>query len=102
MDIARQPTRGRGGLVQAGIAAGAVMIIILVLMSMRPAAPSVERAARWVDSVRRGEMLIQVGGRGHLCRSTFDISQPVRPAASNESTHDPAKLVQPQTLLLEL
>src|ERR1044072_3602956 len=50
---------------------GAVGIIVIVLVSvvlarLRPAAPSVERATVWVDTVKRGPMIRQVRGSGTL------------------------------------
>src|SRR5881296_2261475 len=40
--------------------------VTLGLSRMKPAAPSVDRATVWVDSVKRGEMLRQVRGIGTL------------------------------------
>jgi HlyD family secretion protein len=40
--------------------------VTLGLSRMRPAAPSVDRATVWIDSVKRGEMLRQVRGIGTL------------------------------------
>src|SRR5215208_5113187 len=50
---------------------GAVGIIVIVLVSvvlaqMKPAAPTVERATVWVDTVKRGPMVRQVRGLGTL------------------------------------
>ena len=38
----------------------------LGLRSLKPAAPSVDRAAVWIDSVQRGPLLIEVRGPGTL------------------------------------
>jgi len=50
---------------------GAVGIIVIVLVSvvlarLKPAAPTVERATVWVDTVKRGPMVRQVRGMGTL------------------------------------
>src|ERR687897_649522 len=50
---------------------GAVGIIVVVLVSvvlarLKPAAPTVERATVWVDTVKRGPMVRQVRGLGPL------------------------------------
>ena len=38
----------------------------LGLRSLKPAAPSVDRAAVWIDSVQRGPLVIEVRGPGTL------------------------------------
>jgi HlyD family secretion protein len=50
-----------------GVSALLVIILITVGVSrLRPAAPSVDRATVWVDTVKRGQMLRQVRGSGTL------------------------------------
>jgi HlyD family secretion protein len=50
-----------------GTAALVVIILITVGVSqLKPAAPSVERATVWIDTVKRGPMLRQVRGSGTL------------------------------------
>jgi HlyD family secretion protein len=50
-----------------GAAALVVIILITVGVSqLKPAAPSVERATVWIDTVKRGPMLRQVRGSGTL------------------------------------
>ena len=54
---------------QAAYAAAAVLMVVLisvVLAQMKPAAPTVERATVWVDTVKRGSMVRQVRGLGTL------------------------------------
>jgi HlyD family secretion protein len=54
---------------QAAYAAAAVLMVVLIsvaLAQMKPAAPSVERATVWVDTVKRGSMVRQVRGLGTL------------------------------------
>ena len=53
---------------QGGIAAGAVILLTVFLTSLKPAAPTVDRATLYVDSVRRGEMVREVRGPGTLVR----------------------------------
>jgi HlyD family secretion protein len=69
MDIAR-PSQARQKRIRR-IAIGSarllgLLLITLGLSRLRPAAPSVERATVWVDTVKRGEMLRQVRGLGTL------------------------------------
>ena len=54
---------------QAVYAAAAVLMVVLIsvaLAQMKPAAPTVERATVWVDTVKRGSMVRQVRGLGTL------------------------------------
>jgi HlyD family secretion protein len=44
----------------------AVLLITVFVSRLRPAAPSVERATVWVDTVKRGPMVRQVRGTGTL------------------------------------
>ena len=70
VDIARDPSYARNKKIRRGAFAGVgVLIIVLVsvaLAQMKPAAPTVERATVWVDTVKRGPMVRQVRGLGTL------------------------------------
>lgn len=70
MDIKRPPKsklkkRIRTGVLVA-VALAAVGGITLVLAKLKPAAPTVERSVVVVDTVKRGQMLLQVRGVGTL------------------------------------
>jgi multidrug resistance efflux pump len=88
--------------VRGGIAAGALLIIILVLASLKPAAPSVARTTLWVDSVRRGEMVREVRGPGTLVPEHVRFITAVSAGRVDRVRAQPGQLVQPQTVLLEL
>jgi HlyD family secretion protein len=66
VDIPREtrPNRRRY-LLGAAAAAGALLLVVGV-SRLEPAAPSVDRAAVWTDTVRRGTMLREVRGPGTL------------------------------------
>jgi HlyD family secretion protein len=70
VDIARDPSfLRRKKMRQAAYAAAAVLMVVLIsvaLAQMKPAAPTVERATVWVDTVKRGSMVRQVRGLGTL------------------------------------
>ena len=70
VDIARDPSFARRKKMrQAAYAAAAVLMVVLIsvaLAQMKPAAPTVERATVWVDTVKRGSMVRQVRGLGTL------------------------------------
>jgi HlyD family secretion protein len=70
VDIARDPSVARNKKIRR-IAFAAVGVLVIVLVSvvlgqMKPAAPTVERATVWVDTVKRGSMVRQVRGLGTL------------------------------------
>lgn len=69
MDIIREGVarkkRIRMAVVGAAVLAG-IAAISFALSRLEPAAPSVNRATVWMDSVKRGEMIRQVRGPGTL------------------------------------
>jgi HlyD family secretion protein len=70
VDIARDPSYAKKKKIRRAAFAGVgVLIVVLVsvaLAQMKPAAPTVERATVWVDTVKRGSMVRQVRGLGTL------------------------------------
>ena len=70
VDIARDPSFAKKRKIRR-VAFAAVGVVIIALVSvvlaqMKPAAPTVERATVWVDTVKRGSMVRQVRGLGTL------------------------------------
>src|SRR5260221_3134768 len=69
MDIAR-PSNARKKRIKQAIYAGvgllAVALVTVGLSRLKPAAPTVERAVVWPDTVKRGPMVRQVRGLGTL------------------------------------
>ena len=69
MDIARPSQAGRKRRLRIIYAAAGVVVLLSItigLARLKPAAPTVERSAVWIDTVRRGPMLRQVRGLGTL------------------------------------
>ncbi|HEX7546398.1 MAG TPA: HlyD family efflux transporter periplasmic adaptor subunit [Gemmatimonadaceae bacterium] len=66
MDVARAPQKKTGR--NAMIAGGVLLLIVLTIVfaRLRPAAPTVEAATMYMDSVRRGDMVRDVRGPGSL------------------------------------
>src|SRR5687767_15178640 len=88
---------------------GAVAIIIVVAVSvglsqLQPAAPTVERATVWVDTVKRGPMVRQVRGLGTLV--PVDEARRWVPASTQGRVERivlrPGVQVTPDTIVLEL
>lgn len=91
MDIPRtdRKKKRRWPLVAGG--AAVLALVTLALARMGPAAPTVENATVWRDTVRRGEMLRQVRGPGTL------VSQDIRWISAVTQGRVEQKLVQPGT-----
>ncbi len=100
--VAKQKKLRRIGFIVAGILAiGAVSV---VLARLKPAAPTVERATVWVDTVKRGSMLRQVRGLGTLV--PVDEARRWVPASTQGRVEKiilrPGVQVTPDTVVLEL
>lgn len=79
-----------------------LILITLVLSSLRPAAPTIEGGAPWIDSVRRGEMLREVRGPGTLVPEHIRYISTLASARVERILAVPGQQVQANTLLLEL
>jgi len=70
VDIARDPSIARKKKIRrvafAGVGVLIIVLVSVVLGQMKPAAPTVDRATVWVDTVKRGSILRQVRGLGTL------------------------------------
>lgn len=69
MDVKRPQRKNRRRMKLAVYATLAVLAVVLItygLSRLKPAAPSVERGTVVTDTVKRGEMLLQVRGNGTL------------------------------------
>ena len=67
MDIARDPKpRTRKKIIRWSVAAAALILITGTLRNLQPAAPSVDAATVWMDTVMHGTMVRQVRGPGTL------------------------------------
>ena len=106
MDIPRQPAKKRKrNFKRVGLVLLVIIGVALVTFGvsrLKPAAPSVDRATVWVDTVKRGPMLRQVRGPGTL------VPEEVRVVAAATEGRVERILVQPGTevtagtVLLEL
>ncbi len=100
--VARQKKVRQIALIVAGLVA--VGLVSVVLARLKPAAPTVERATVWVDTVKRGAMLRQVRGLGTLV--PVDEARRWIPAATQGRVERivlrPGAVVTPDTVVLEL
>jgi len=84
------------------VALGVIVLITVGVSRLKPAAPSVDRATVWIDTVKRGPMLRQVRGSGTL------VPEEIRwiPARSQGRVVNivlrPGAQVKPETVILEM
>jgi len=105
MDIPR-PELARKKRIRRGMYAAGALIVIpavtLAIARLKPAAPSVERATVWTDTVKRGEMLRQVRGLGTLVPEDIRWIPAATQARVDRIVVRPGAVVQPNTVILEL
>ena len=103
MDIPRAPAkRGRKQLIYGAIVLGAVLATTLGLRGLKPAAPRVDRAAVWIDSVQRGPLVIEVRGPGTLVPERIRYISAITAGRVERRLAEPGQEVHPETVLLEL
>jgi multidrug efflux pump subunit AcrA (membrane-fusion protein) len=102
VDIPRAPAPAYRRYVPGGIAAAAVILVTLFLMSLKPAAPGVDRATLWVDSVRRGQMVREVRGPGTLVPEHIRFITALAAGRVDRVLAQPGQRVTPETVLLDL
>ena len=84
MDVPRGKEVARKKLIKRIIIVACILIAIPVitvaLSRLKPAAPEVERATVWIDTVKRGPMVREVRGLGKLTVEDVVVKRPVRRA----------------------
>ena len=103
VDIPRKPrnTRRRN-LVIGGIALLAVALVTFALSRLRAAAPVVDRASLWTDTVKRGPMLRDVKGPGTLVPEQIRLITADTAGRVERIPLRPGAQVEPGTILMEL
>ena len=103
MDIPRTPpNRGRKQLLYGAIALAAIVLATLGLRGLKPAAPRVDRASVWIDSVQRGPLVIEVRGPGTLVPERIRWISAVTAGRVDKRLAEAGQEVTPETVLLEL
>ena len=106
VDIARDPSFARRRKMRrAAYAAAAVLMVVLIsvaLAQMKPAAPTVERATVWVDTVKRGSMVRQVRGLGTLVPEDTRWLPATTLGRVERIVLRPGAEVRPDSVILEL
>jgi HlyD family secretion protein len=105
MDIAR-PDIKRSRQIRRYIYAGAALLAVVLIMGaisrLKPAAPDVDRATVWTDTVKRGPMLRDVRGLGTLVPAVVRFI----PAATDGTVEErhllPGEPVKANTVILDM
>jgi HlyD family secretion protein len=107
MDISRpdiKKKKRRQQIVWAAVAVVVVAAIAFFVTRLKPAAPTVDRATVWTDTVKRGPMLVQVHGPGTLVPREDSIL--LIPAQTDATVVRirvlPGTTVTPDTILMDL
>ena len=99
-DVARKKKKRR--LIIGGASLLGIILITVVVARLKPAAISVDRAAVWVDTVKRGPMLRQVRGLGTLVPEDIRWIATSKEGRVEKIVVRPGAKVQPDTVILEL
>ena len=89
-------------IVFAAVAIVVIGLITVALSRLKPAAPTVERATVWVDSVKRGPMVRQVRGLGTLVPEEIRWIPAVTDGRVERILIYPGTPVGPESVMLEL
>lgn len=79
-----------------------VLALGLLVATLEPAAPSVDRAALYIDKVTRGDMLLQVRGPGVLVPREIRWISSASDARVDRVLVKPGAQVSPDTILVEM
>ncbi len=106
MDIQRPASVARNKKIRR-IIIGAVGLVVIALITvglsrLKPAAPTVEKATVWPDSVKRGSMVRQVRGLGTLVPEDIRWIPAVTEGRVENIFVHPGAVVKADTVLLEL
>jgi HlyD family secretion protein len=105
MDIAR-PSNARQKRIRriayAALALVSVLLITLGLSRLKPAAPGVERATVWIDTVKRGPLLREVRGSGTLVPEDIRWIPATTQGRVERILLFPGTAVEPDMVILEL
>jgi HlyD family secretion protein len=102
MDVLREQRTNRRKYIYAAIGIVALLATTVALARLKPAAPSVDRATVWTDTVKRGEMIRQVRGPGTLVPEHIRYISAVTAGRVERRLVDAGAQVEPGTELMDL
>jgi multidrug resistance efflux pump len=102
LDIPRVQRKKRGRWIVGGGLAAAAIVASVAITRLEPAAPTVERAGVWMDTVERGTFERQVRGPGTLVPEQIRYIPAVTAGRVERVLALPGITVKPETELVEL
>jgi HlyD family secretion protein len=102
VDIPRETRRNNRRYIYGGAGLLTVLVMSVAVARVEPAAPTVDRAGVWVDTVRQGTMVRQVRGPGTLVPEQIRFISAVTAGRVERVLVRPGTEVTPETELLVL
>nr|MBA2260014.1 RND transporter [Acidobacteriota bacterium] len=106
VDIARSSDVVRKKKIRRALYGGAALLVIILITvgvsRLKPAAPSVDRATVWIDTVKKGSMIRQVRGSGTLVPEEIRWIPATTQGRVEKILLRPGANVTPDTVILEL
>lgn len=102
MDIARPKKKNTKKYVTYAVGAVAVVAITIFLSRLKPAAPTVDGGTLWTDTVRKGDMVIEVRGPGNLVPEHIRQVTAAATGRIDRLVVQPGERVTPETVLIEM
>ncbi|MCA1651027.1 MAG: HlyD family efflux transporter periplasmic adaptor subunit [Acidobacteria bacterium] len=106
VDIARSSDVLRKKKIRRALYGGAALLVIILITvgvsRLKPAAPSVDRATVWIDTVKKGPMVRQVRGSGTLVPEEIRWIPATTQGRVERILLRPGANVTPDTVILEL
>jgi HlyD family secretion protein len=106
VDIARSPEVKRKKqirrIIYAGLALLAIAAVTIGVSRLSPAAPGVDRATVWIDTVKRGPMIRQVRGSGTLVPENIRWIPATTSGRVEKLVLRPGATVKPESVILEM
>jgi multidrug efflux pump subunit AcrA (membrane-fusion protein) len=102
VDIPRERAPNKRRYIYGAIGIVAVVLGVIGIASLKPAAPSIDRSSVVIDSVRRGDMVIDVRGPGSLVPEQIRWISAVTAGRVDKIDVRPGATVTDTTTLLEL
>jgi len=103
MDIKRDPKKNYKKWVLIGVGVAGLVVVTVALMSLKPAAPTVDGGVIYTDTVERGEMVLEVRGPGTLVPEDTRFITAVTTGRVEKIHLLPGSTpVEPETIILEL
>jgi HlyD family secretion protein len=102
LDIKREPPKKTKKYIAGGVAIVGVLVISAFISRLKPAAPPVERATLWIDTVKKGEMTISVNAPGTLVPEHIRIIVATTSGRVETLPLRPGQTVTPTSTILTL